>query len=72
MRIIKIIDNFVSNSSSAGTTILLAVKKGKNFSSLMRSLGIPESEIKDYVEDLDERWLHSVKGIRKPYEFKIH
>lgn len=54
MKIIRIIDNFVSNSSSAGTTILLAVKKGKDFSSLMRSLGIPDSEIEDYIKDLDE------------------
>lgn len=68
MKILKIIADFVTNSSSAGTSILLAVKKGKDFSSLMSRLGIPKNEIKYFTHDLNiiQKW---IKGLSRSVEY---
>ncbi len=41
MKIIKITDGFVTNSSSFSGTMLIAVKKGKDLKSLLSRIGIP-------------------------------
>ena len=43
MRILKIIDGFVTNSSSSGVVIILALQKGKNMKDFIKKIGIPKN-----------------------------
>ena len=42
MKILKIFDGFITNSSTDSATILLAVKKGKELKKLIKELELPE------------------------------
>lgn len=42
MKIIKITESFVTNSSSYSGSMLIAVKKGKDLKGLLQRIGIPE------------------------------
>ncbi len=61
MKIIKITDGFITNSSSFSGTMLIAVKKGRDLKTLLGRIGIPanysdrfeEIEDEDYYEDIE-------------------
>lgn len=60
MRILKIVDGFVTNSSSSGNTILLALKKGKKLGEMLEKIGL-SSEFTDRFEEehgLDDSYLN--------------
>lgn len=50
MKIIRIIDGFITNSSTQTTTVLLAVKKGKDLFRLFENLGFPREYPLDFFE----------------------
>ena len=56
MRIIKIIDGFISNSSSSGVIIIIALKKGESFKETLRYYDVPfsESEIHSYFGEVND------------------
>lgn len=51
MKIIKIVDDHITNSSSAGAVIIIAVKKGKDLKKLFKQAGIPEASTSYFAED---------------------
>ncbi len=56
MKILKIIDDFVTNSSSDSATILIALRKGKELKEIVKKLGIPihlPKDFYDFSEDVD-------------------
>lgn len=63
MRILEINDGFITNSSSASTTMLIAVKKGKDIFELLRILRIPDAEIENFMHDMNEinEWLEDIE-----------
>ncbi|MFX0019470.1 MAG: hypothetical protein ACFFAF_12175 [Candidatus Hermodarchaeota archaeon] len=80
MKILKIIDGFVTNSSSVGTTIVAILKKGKNLGEMLEKIGLSseftarfddkhglnESILKWWIEDdyLDP----NIYDLREEYE----
>ncbi|MFX0019473.1 MAG: hypothetical protein ACFFAF_12190, partial [Candidatus Hermodarchaeota archaeon] len=50
MKIIKIIDGFITNSSTQTTTILLAIHKGKNLSRLFEEIQSYEEYPLDFFQ----------------------
>ena len=62
MKIFKIIDGFVTNSSSDSAAIIIALRKGKSLEQIMKKVGMPVHLPKDfydfnedieYIEDYD-------------------
>ena len=56
MKILKIIDGFVTNSSSDSATIIIALRKGKDIKDIVKSIGIPRhlpDDFYDFTEDLE-------------------
>ena len=51
MRILKIVDGFVTNSSSSGTTILLALKKGKKLGNILEKLGLSAEFVNRFKDE---------------------
>jgi len=54
MKIIKINDGFVTNSSTDSALIIIALRKGKDLKEIMRKIGIPDNlpeEFYDFTED---------------------
>ncbi len=61
MRILKIADGFITNSSSANALVILALRKGKELAAMLEKLGIPGMDayrfddsddiISDLIED---------------------
>ena len=41
MRILKIVDGFITNSSSSGVVIILALQKGKSLREVIKKIGSP-------------------------------
>lgn len=58
MRIIKISDGFVTNSSTASGVMLVAVRKGKDLKRLIEKLGIPD-EFSDRFEDPNDNYVET-------------
>lgn len=64
MKIIKITEGFVTNSSSDSAAIIIAVRKDKSLKEIMKKVGIPshlpegfydfdQEDIDDYIEDCE-------------------
>lgn len=62
MKIIKIVDGFVTNSSSDSATIIIALRKGKDLKKIMKEIGIPahlpldfdgftDDAVEEYIEE---------------------
>ena len=53
MKILKLIDGFITNSSSSGVIIIIALQKGKSFKEIINKLGKPAHLPSDffYFED---------------------
>ena len=54
LRILKILEGFVTNSSSASATILLAARKGKNLGDLFNQIGFSRDWTKEFLNDMEE------------------
>lgn len=67
MRILKIIDGFVTNSSSDSAAILIALRKGKSLKEVMKNVGIPAHLPEEFYgfnqEDID--------NITEDYEIEV-
>ncbi len=48
MRILKIIDGFVTNSSSDSAAIIIALRKGKSLEDIIKKIGVPVHLPKDF------------------------
>lgn len=64
MKILKITEGFVTNSSSDSAAIIIAVRKDKSLKEIMKKIGIPthlpedfydfdQEDIDDYIEESD-------------------
>ena len=51
MRILKIIDGYVTNSSSSGVTIVVALKKGKKLGDILEKIGLSSEFAYRFDED---------------------
>ena len=54
MRIIKLLEGFITNSSSVSATILLAARKGKKLGELFKKVGLSMEWEKEFKNDMDE------------------
>lgn len=73
MRILKIMDGFITNSSTNTTTILLAVKKGRDLQQIFKKLGFKEELPQDFFKFKDDegeiKWL--TKGHNEKLEYLL-
>ena len=62
MKILKITEGFVTNSSSYSGSMLIAVKKGKDFKDLLQRIGIPE-KYSDRFGEIEYKEDYSDSGV---------
>lgn len=77
MKILKIIDGFITNSSSSSATILIALRKGKDLKEIAKKVGmytqLPES-FYDFTEKLGDikDWDIEVDHLTDEYDLMIN
>ncbi|MBD3211609.1 MAG: hypothetical protein GF311_03295 [Candidatus Lokiarchaeota archaeon] len=71
MRIIKVINGFVTNSSSSSAPVILAVREGKDLNELFSEYGIPEHFANYFYQDngTPERYKIEAADLEKDYNF---
>ncbi len=67
MRILKIIDGFVTNSSSDSAAILIALRKDKSLKEVMKDVGIP-SHLPEEFYDFNQE---DIDDITEDYEIEV-
>ena len=81
MRILKITDGFVTNSSSANALVIIAYKKDKDLAELLEKIGIPGYQSR-WLEN-DREWIQEslieegmsidqIEKYRKDYELLLY
>lgn len=73
MRILKLINGFVTNSSSSSAPVILAGKKGKKLEDLFNELGISSGLTYHFRKDegVINRYKLEVNDLKESYEFYI-
>jgi len=75
MKILKIMDSFVTNSSSVSSAVILGLKKGKNFKEMLRKIGLEEFDFrfeKAKKEDLEDYQLSEINYDEWIKEFDLY
>lgn len=67
MKIIKITDGFVTNSSSDSAAILIALRKGKSLKEIMKNIGIP-THLPEEFYDFSQK---DIGDITEDYEIEV-
>ncbi len=67
VRILKISDGFVTNSSSVSATVLIAARKGKDLGVLFSQIGLSSDWVNKFYNDIDgiKEWFKNIEYSRR-------